>query len=114
MRSLAQVILAATAHHGWAGQSNEQRQISGTVHKAVDLVNPHATLESISDGKVWQVTLAPASRTRSAGLTPETLAVGDAITVRGNRNNDPERFEIKGVRVSSGGRNDDLYPERLR
>jgi len=105
---------AALAHHGWAGQGNDQIEITGTVHKAVSLVNPHASLQVMADGEVWDITLAPASRTESAGLDDKVLSVGDAVTVRGNRNTDAKRREIKAVRVSSAGRNFDLYPERIR
>jgi hypothetical protein len=40
--------------------------------------------------------------------------VGDTVTVRGNRNSDPKRFEMKTVRVSSGNRNFDVYPDRIK
>lgn len=107
-------IMPVHAHHGWAGQGNEQTEVTGTVHKAVNLVNPHASLQLMVDGQVWDVTLAPPSRTRGAGLAAQTLAVGDTVTVRGNRNTDQERHEIKAVRVSAGDRHYDLYPERIR
>lgn len=108
------VALPALAHHGWSGQGAEQIEVSGKVHKPVNLTNPHASMQIIADGQVWDVTLAPPARTESAGLTPKALAVGDAVTVRGNRNSDPKRFEIKTVRVSSGGRNYDVYPDRIK
>lgn len=111
--ALAQA-LPAHAHHGWAGQGNEQTEVTGTVHKAVNLVNPHASLQLMVDGQVWDVTLAPPSRTEGAGLAAKTLAVGDTVTVRGNRNTDKDRREIKAVRVSAGDRHYDLYPERIR
>ena len=103
------------AHHGWAGQQDAQTEVSGKVHKPVDLSGPHAKMQVMSDnGQVWDITLAPASRTESAGLTAKTLAVGDAVTVRGNRSSDPKRFEMKTVRVSSGGKNYDVYPDRIK
>lgn len=108
------VALPALAHHGWSGQGAEQIEVSGKVHKPVNLTNPHASMQIIADGQVWDVTLAPPARTEGAGLTPKALAVGDAVTVRGNRNSDPKRFEIKTVRVSSGGRNYDVYPDRIK
>lgn len=102
------------AHHGWAGQGDEQIGVSGTVHTALNLTNPHSSLQVMAKGEVWDITLAPASRTEGAGLKRDTLAVGDEVTIRGNRNSSAERREIKAVRVSAGGRNYDLYPERLR
>ncbi len=104
----------AAAHHGWAGQGNQQTEVTGTVHKAVSLVNPHAGFQVMADGEVWDVTLAPPSRTEGAGLSEQTLSIGDEVTVRGNRNTDGQRREIKAVRVTAGERNFDLYPERLR
>ena len=106
--------MPAMAHHGWAGQADSLIDVSGKVHKAVSLAGPHATMEIISNGQVWEVTLAPPARTESAGLTATTLKVGDAVTIRGNRNSDPKRFEIKTVRVSSMGKNFDVYPDRIK
>jgi len=104
----------ALAHHGWSGQSATQIEVSGKVLKPVSLAGPHATMQINADGQVWDVTLAPPARTESAGLTPKALAVGDTVTVRGNRNSDPKRFEIKTVRVTSAGKNYDIYPDRIR
>jgi len=106
--------LPAAAHHGWSGQSDSQIEVSGKVQKPVSLSGPHATMQIVSDGQVWDVTLAPPARTEGAGLTPKTFAVGDAVTVRGNRNSDPKKFEIKTVRVTSGGKNYDVYPDRIK
>lgn len=107
-------IAPAGAHHGWSGQSNEQSQVSGTVSRPVSLNGPHATMEIVSNGQVWSITLAPPARTQSAGLTPTTLKVGDAVTLVGNRSTDPKRFEMKTVRVTAGGRNYDVYPDRIK
>jgi Family of unknown function (DUF6152) len=112
---LSFAAVPALAHHGWAGQQDEQSEVSGKVTKPVNLSGPHATMQIITDaGQVWDITLAPSSRTEIAGLTSKTLAVGDVVTVRGNRSSDPKRFEMKTVRVSSGGRNYDVYPDRIK
>ena len=103
----------AAAHHGWSGQSTTQSQVTGTVTRPVSLSGPHATMEIVSNGQVWNITLAPPARTQSAGLTPSTLKVGDTVTLLGNRSTDPKRFEMKTVRVTSGGRNYDVYPDRI-
>jgi len=107
-------VMSALAHHGWAGQAQTLMDVTGKVHKPVSLAGPHATMEVMVNGQVWEVTLAPPARTESAGLTPATLKVGDTVTVRGNRNSDPKRFEMKTVRVSSGNRNFDVYPDRIK
>jgi len=108
------LAIPAGAHHGWAGQSDKQTEISGKVSKPVSLNGPHATMQITSEGQVWDITLAPPARAQSAGLTPSTLKVGDTVTVLGNRNSDPKRFEMKTVRVTSGGRNFDVYPDRIK
>jgi hypothetical protein len=42
----------ALAHHGWAGNSTEEFEITGTVEKAVSLAGPHATMQIRAEGKV--------------------------------------------------------------
>ena len=51
------------AHHGWAGNSDEELELTGTVQKGVSLAGPHATMKILAKGQVWDVTLAPAART---------------------------------------------------
>lgn len=104
----------ASAHHGWAGQGGEQIKVAGTVHKAITLTNPHGSMQVMADGRIWEVTLPTPARAEGAGLKASSLAVGDQVVVRGNRNNDAKRNEIKAVRVSASGRHYDLYPERLK
>ena len=108
------VALPALAHHGWSGQSATQSQVTGKVQKPVNLNGPHATMQIVAEGQVWDVTLAPPARTQAAGLTPTTLKVGDTVTILGNRSSDPKRFEMKTVRVTANGRNYDVYPDRIR
>ena len=106
--------LQASAHHGWAGQGDEQFELSGTVQKAVSLAGPHATMQIVdADGQVWDVTLAPPARTSRAGLTEDVIPVGAAVTISGHRNNDPNRLEVKTERVTYDGKNYDVYANRL-
>lgn len=106
--------LNAAAHHGWSGQERTQTQISGTVKTTVSLAGPHATMQIVDDnGQVWDVTLAPPARTSRAGLDESTIPVGADVTIVGNRNSDPKRFEIKTVRVTYDGKNYDVYPDRI-
>ena len=70
--ALTLLPLSAVAHHGWAGNGDEEFEISGTVSSAVNLVGPHATMKiKASDGQVWDLTLASAPQTKSAG-SPRT------------------------------------------
>ena len=101
------------AHHGWSGQGSEAFELSGTVHTAVILSGPHATMKvQDKNGQVWDLTLAAPPRTEAAGLKAGVIPVGAAVTVRGRRSTDPKRFEIKTERVTYAGKTYDVYPER--
>jgi hypothetical protein len=102
----------ALAHHGWAGQGEENFELTGTVEKPVSLSGPHATMKVRSQGQVWDITLAPPPRTEAAGLKPETLKVGDEVTVSGHRARDAKRYEIKTERVTVNGKLYNVYPDR--
>ncbi|MGD8323051.1 MAG: DUF6152 family protein [Gammaproteobacteria bacterium] len=107
-------VPATQAHHGWSGQGNEQFQLSGTLHTQVSFAGPHATMQVEDDmGRVWDITLAPPSRTSRAGLNEDTIPLGAAVTVSGHRNSSSDRREIKTERVIYNGRNYDVYPRRL-
>lgn len=111
---LATASLPSSAHHGWAGQQQEQFTLSGRVHRDVSLAGPHGTMQVIDDaGQVWDITLAPAARTEKAGLKPGAIPMGARVTISGHRNSDPKRLEVKTERVSHDGRNFDVYPDRL-
>ena len=102
------------AHHGWGGQESAQIDISGTVRTAAQINGPHGTMQvEDANGQVWDITLASGRRAERAGLADDVFPVGAAVIVRGNRNSDPNRFELKSVRVTMDGKNFDLYPERL-
>src|SRR5688572_25290006 len=67
--ALSLMAPAAIAHHGWAGQGSETFELSGTVHSAVNLTGPHATMKvQDKQGQVWDLTLASPPRTEGAGL----------------------------------------------
>jgi hypothetical protein len=106
------IAVPAVSHHGWAGQGDEQFQLSGTVEQPVSLAGPHATMKVRAEGQVWDITLAPPPRTQSAGLTPDALKKGDQVTVSGHRAKDAKRFEIKTERVTAGGKTYNVYPDR--
>ncbi len=107
-------INQSAAHHGWAGQGRDQFELSGTVYTAVSFGGPHATMQIEDDmGQVWDITLAPPTRTARAGLQEDTIPVGAAVTVSGHRNSSSGKFEIKTERVTHNGVNYDVYPNRL-
>ena len=111
--ALTLLPLSAVAHHGWAGNADEEFEISGTLASPVSLVGPHATMKiKASDGQVWDLTLASAPQTKSAGLTEDAIPVGAMVTAHGHRNRDPKKFEIKTERVTWNGKTFNVYPDR--
>lgn len=104
--------LPAAAHHGWAGNSPEEFELTGTVEQAVSLAGPHATMKIRAQGQVWDLTLAPPPRTKAAGLTEASIPVGAEVKIHGHRNMDPKRFEVKTERVTYMGKTFNVYPDR--
>jgi hypothetical protein len=104
--------LPLVAHHGWAGYSEQEFEISGVVETPVSLSGPHGSMKIRVDQQVWDVTLAPPPRTSRAGLNAATIPVGAKVTVHGHRHKDPKRFEVKTERVTYNGKVYNVYPDR--
>jgi hypothetical protein len=104
--------MPAYAHHGWGGNVDEVSDMTGTVVEGVRLAGPHATMKVKVGANVWDITLAPPARAARAGLAEGLIPVGATVTVRGNRNRDPARYEMKTIMVRYGSRQFDVYPER--
>ena len=112
--ALALFGFQASAHHGWGGQQQEQFNLTGKLQTDVSLAGAHGSMQIVDDkGQVWDITLAPAARTERAGLKPGVIPMGATVTIRGNRNSDMKRFEVKTVRVTHDGKNYDVYPDRI-
>jgi len=111
--ALSLLALPAFAHHGWGGNSNEEFELSGTVQTGVSLAGPHATMKIKDDkGQIWDLTLAPGTRTAAAGLKEGVIPVGAKVTIHGHRNLDPKKFEVKTERVMWNGKTFNVYPDR--
>lgn len=106
-------IQPAAAHHGWAWAEDSQSTLNGKI-QSISMSAPHPTLQ-VTDaaGATWQVDLGNPSQTERSGFKGDSAKVGDAITVLGNRNRESERKHMKAVRITIGGRQFDLYPERI-
>ena len=102
----------AWAHHGWAGNGEQQFELTGKVVTPVSLSGPHANLQISAQGQLWDITLAPPARTERAGLLETSIPVGAEVTVSGHRSSDPKRFEIKTERVTYQGKVFNVYPDR--
>lgn len=110
---LALATAQVSAHHGWSGQETGRFELSGTLHRAVSFAGPHATMQiEDADGQIWDITLAPPSRTQRSGLAEDTIPVGADVSIQGNRNSNMDRYEVKTVRVTYNGTNYDVYPNR--
>ncbi len=110
---MALSALPAAAHHGWGGYLDEEFELTGAVVKGVSLAGPHATMQiRTSDGKIWDLTLAPPARTERAGLKEGIIPVGAMVTIHGHRNRDANRFEVKTERVMWNGKIFNVYPDR--
>ena len=101
-----------TAHHGWAGNGDEEFELTGVVEQAVSLAGPHATMKIKAQGQVWDITLAPPARTERAGLTANVIPVGATVTVHGHRSRDAKRYEVKTERVTWNKKTFNVYPDR--
>jgi hypothetical protein len=112
--ALMAVVLAApvSAHHGWSEYQDEQFEITGTLETPVSLAGPHATAQIRADDELWDVVLAPSTRTASAGLTEDVIPVGATVTASGHRHLDEATLEIKTERLTWNGTVFNVYPER--
>ena len=111
--ALSLAPLPAPAHHGWGGNSDEEFELTGTVVTGVSLAGPHATMKiRDSEGKVWDLTLAPPSRTEKAGLKEGIIPLGATVAIHGHRNRDANHLEVKTERVTWNNRTFNVYPDR--
>ena len=103
----------ALAHHGWGGNLDQEFEMTGTVVAGVNLAGPHAAMKiRDSEGKLWDLTLAPPARTARAGLKEGTIPVGATVMIHGHRNRDMNRLEVKTERVIWNNRTFNVYPDR--
>jgi len=107
-------VAPAIAHHGWSWAVDEQTTLQGTILE-ISMAPPHPSLRVVEDnGTVWQVDLANPNQTVRSGFTAQSAKQGDAVTVLGNRHRDETKKQMKAVRITIGGANYDMYPERIR
>ena len=110
---LAMAAVSALAHHGWSWTEEKQTTLEGKI-LSVSMTPPHPQLQVVADdGGRWQIDLGNPSQTERSGFTAKSANAGDRVTVLGNRNKEPGKRHMKAVRITIGGRNFDMYPERL-
>jgi hypothetical protein len=112
--AVSALALPALAHHGWGWAVDEQSELKGTI-RSISMAPPHPMLQvAATDGVLWQIDLGNPSQTARANFTGDTAKVGDVITVLGNRHQDASKRQMKAVRITIGGKNYDMYPERIK
>ena len=89
------LLLMATpvlAHHGWGGYKDVV-ELTVTVTE-LKLGNPHDRLIATdSEGREWNLLLAPPARNRRFGFSESSVSVGDSVELYGQKH--PKRLEIK-------------------
>jgi hypothetical protein len=103
---------AAGAHHGWAWTEDEPFKLTGTVED-IYIGNPHVTLKVSAEDGVWDVDLAPLSRSLRAGFNEAAAKLGDEVTCVGFRARDRGQRRMKAARVIVNGNTYDVYPDRV-
>lgn len=112
--AIALLAAQAFAHHGWSWAEDEQSELQGTISD-ISMAPPHPALRvKAQDGREWQIDLGNPSQTQRSGFTGDTAKVGDDITVLGNRTKEPNKAHMKAVRITVGGKQYDMYPERIK
>ncbi len=98
----------ALAHHGWSSYDGDRElTLTGTVVSAV-FEWPHAKLALDTGDRQWRVVLAPPTRTRNRGLSPERVTEGTQVTVVGH----PHRQDEEEIRVERVIVGDDIIELR--
>lgn len=110
--ALSLAAAPAFAHHGWGGQEEQVTALTGTVVQGVSMAGPHATMKIKVGADVWDLTLAPPARAERAGLKEGLIPVGATVTVKGNRNLDHSRHEMKTIFIKQGSAEYHVYPDR--
>jgi hypothetical protein len=108
----ALIATPAYAHHGWGGQEEAVTSLTGTVVQGVSMAGPHATMKIKVGSDVWDLTLAPPARAARSGLKEGLIPVGATVTVRGNRNLDHAKHEMKTIYIKQGSAEYRVYPDR--
>jgi len=110
--ALALLAPAAAAHHGWAWTEDEPFKLTGVIEH-IYIGNPHVTLKVRAGDGVWDVDLAPLSRSLRAGFNEDAAKIGDEATLIGFRARDHGQLHMKAARVIVNGKTYDVYPDRV-
>lgn len=103
--SLALLFAApgAAAHHGWSGYDEKRPLTLEGVIRSSTYEQPHGTLKLDVDEQTWHVVLAPPTRMKSRGLTPEMLKPGTEAKVFGYPHRET-KLELRAERITVNGK----------
>jgi hypothetical protein len=91
----------ASAHHGWSGyDESKTTTLTGTIEES-SWSNPHASIKLKVGDATWKVILAPVSRMKTRGMTPEMIAKGAKVTVVGYPHRE-HKAELRAERITAG------------
>ena len=102
------LVSTAAAHHGWAWTEDAPFTLTGIIED-IYIGNPHVTLKVRAEDGVWDVDLAPLSRTLRAGFDENAAKV----TLLGFRSRDHAERHMKAARVIVNGNTYDVYPDHV-
>jgi hypothetical protein len=102
----------ASAHHGWAWTEDDPFQLTGVIAE-IYVGNPHVTMKVNAEDGMWDVDMAPLSRSLRAGFDESAAKVGDEVTCVGFRAIDHSERHMKAARVIVNGKTYDVYPNRV-
>jgi hypothetical protein len=98
---------AVLAHHGWGSyDASKPITVAGPI-ETIKYENPHALITVKAADKVWTITLAPVSRMRSRGATPELVAIGKTVSAYGYAST-VEKDEMRAERITVDGKTVEL------
>ncbi len=101
------LVTAAWAHHGWSEyDSSKPLTLTGVV-KESGYEHPHGHVRLETQGKTWNVVLAPPSRMENRGLSKAALNPGARVTVMGYPNR-TKPDEMRAERITVNGKTVEL------
>ncbi len=103
---------SANAHHGWSWYNGSEESTLTGIISEIDFRNPHDRIVLRVGDEEWDILFGPPARNRRAGLSHESVHVGDEVTIYGHRHAEPGRLEMKTERIKVGDAIFNLYPER--
>ena len=99
--------VVASGHHGWSEyDASKTLKLTGKIVES-GYEHPHGHVRLETEGKTWQVVLAPPSRMERRGLDKAALKPGATVTVEGYANRE-KPDELRAERILVEGKNVEL------